>query len=288
MRVIIQTTLNASFDLALEESLHLSVEEGAAGNTWRIWQPAAPALIIGTGQEAALEVNLEFARSNNIPVLRRHSGGGAVVIGPGAINYSAFYRFSDLPGSETIRGAMSAALKPVVAALKTFGIDAEEAGLSDLAVTSPPSPLSCEERGSRSGAGEERGQSDDAVLPSPRRRGVGGEVKRKIAGNSQARKRHAVVVHGTLLADPNFALMENLLRFPSSVPDYRSGREHRTFLTSLREQHAPFDLDSFTNALLSELPSDKVVTSAASADEYARAERLAVEKYGSDAWNFRR
>jgi lipoate-protein ligase A len=262
MRVLIQTTSSPALDLALEESLHLSVEEGA-DNTWRLWQPAKPALILGTGQEAAREANLEFARANHIPVLRRHSGGGAVVIGPGAINYSAFYHFIDLPGSETIRGAMSAALKPLVAALKELGIDVREAGLSDLAV---------------------------AVLPlSSQERGLGGEVQfRKLSGNSQARKRRSVVVHGTLLADPDFALIEKLLRFPSSVPDYRAGREHRAFLTSLRELNAPYELDSFSKILLKHLSSDKLDLSSASVDEMSRAERLFLEKYGSDAWNFRR
>src|SRR6185295_8870984 len=104
-------------DLALEEAIHVCVEENLSPNTWRLWQPARPAVILGTGQESAREANLETARAENVPVLRRHSGGGAVVIGPGAINFSAFYRFADLPGSETIRGAMLAGLKPVVETL---------------------------------------------------------------------------------------------------------------------------------------------------------------------------
>jgi lipoate-protein ligase A len=56
----------------------------------------------------------------------------------------------------------------------------------------------------------------------------------------------------------------------------------------LREQQAPFDLDSFSKSLLEQLPSDKLVVSSASAEELSRAQRLVLEKYGSDAWNFRR
>jgi lipoate-protein ligase A len=95
-------------------------------------------------------------------------------------------------------------------------------------------------------------------------------------------------VHGTLLADPDFALIQRVLQFPSSVPDYRSGRDHRAFLTSLKELQAPHDLESFTKELIGELPSDILISAEPSQDEKMRAARLHAEKYGTAAWNFRR
>lgn len=252
MRLLLHTATHPAADLALEEAIHLALEDDESPNTWRLWQAREAAVILGTGQESAREANLELARGAKMPVLRRHSGGGAVVIGPGAINFSAFYRFADLPGSETIRGAMAAALKPVVAALARLGVTACEAGLSDLAVL-----------------------GTDGTL-------------RKIAGNSQARKKRGVTVHGTLLADPDFALIQRVLNFPSSVPDYRSGRDHRAFLTSLRELNARCDLESFVNELIAVLPADILIAAEPSSGEQARAARLLSEKYGTDAWNMRR
>lgn len=252
IRLLLHTAASPAEDLALEEAIHLALEDDLVPNTWRLWQARVPAVILGTGQESAREANLDETRAADIPVLRRHSGGGAVVIGPGALNFSAFYRFADLPGSETIRGAMSAALKPVVAALGHFGIQAREAGLSDLAVLGADGTL------------------------------------RKIAGNSQARKKRGVTVHGTLLANPDFALIQRVLRFPSSVPDYRSGREHRAFLTSLKELNAPCDLESFTKELIGELPSDILITTEPSPEEKTRAVRLHAEKYSTAGWNLRR
>jgi lipoate-protein ligase A len=252
MRLLLYTAKTPAEDLALEEAIHTALEDDVSPNTWRLWQASMPAVILGTGQEHARETNQDTLKSREVPVLRRHSGGGAVVIGPGAINFSAFYRFADLKGSETIRGAMSAALRPVIAALARLGIQAREAGLSDLAVLSPDGTL------------------------------------RKIAGNSQARKKRGVVVHGTLLADPDFAFIQSVLSFPSSVPDYRSGRDHRSFLTSLRELQARCDLESFTKELIAELPSDILITTEASAEEQTRAARLLGEKYGTSAWNLRR
>ena len=252
MRLLLYSAPTPADDLALEEAIQLSIEDDASPNTWRIFQAATRAVILGTGQESALEVDLELAAREQVPVLRRHSGGGAVVIGPGVINFSAFYRIADLPGAETIRGAMSAALANVIQALGNAGLQTREAGLSDLAVL-----------------------DGDGTL-------------RKIAGNSQARKKRSVVVHGTLLADPDWEAIARLLRFPSKVPDYRSGRDHRAFLTSLREQRLPHDLNFFTNQLLETLPSDIFVVSEATSDEQQRAARLRDEKYGTREWNLRR
>jgi lipoate-protein ligase A len=252
MRLLIHTAPTPAEDLALEEAIHTAVEEQRSPNTWRVWQAATPAVILGTGQEAAKEADLEACRAENVPVLRRHSGGGAVVIGPGAINFSATLLIAEFPGAETIRGAMSVALRPVVALLADWKLEACEAGLSDLAL-----------------------------------RAAGGTL-RKVAGNAQARKKISVVVHGTLLADPDWPRLGRLLRFPSSIPDYRAGRSHRDFLTSLRENAAPHDRDSFTEGLRRRLPSDILVEDQPGAEEKTRAGRLLEEKYASPEWNFRR
>jgi lipoate-protein ligase A len=216
-------------------------------------------VILGTGQESAKEANLPLARELNVPVLRRHSGGGAVVIGPGVLNFSAFYRIDAVPGLDTIRGAMTTLLRPVVAWMATHSLRAVEAGLSDLAIS-----------------------SEDGTL-------------RKIAGNSQARKRRSVVVHGTLLADPDFERISRLLHFPSSVPDYRAGRAHRAFLTSLKEQGLPHDLSSLVEGLstaaqlLSREPlSGILMVKEPRQEEAARAQSLLAEKYAKDEWNLRR
>jgi lipoate-protein ligase A len=159
---------------------------------------------------------------------------------------------ADLPGSETIRGAMRAALAPVVELLESWGLRVAEAGSSDLAV-----------------------HGADGTL-------------RKIAGNSQARKRRSLVVHGTLLADPDWARIERWLRFPSSTPDYRAGRAHRAFLTSLAECGAPSALPEFARAFAARLPGETLVALAPEDAEAERARALLAEKYGNDAWNFRR
>ena len=239
-------------DLALEEAVQLGLEDAASPPTWRVWEARQHAVVLGTGQEAAKEVDLDAARAAGIPVLRRHSGGGAVLIGPGVIAYSGFYRIAELPGAATISGAMRAALTPVRAALKTLGVDAREVGLSDLAVPSADGSL------------------------------------RKLAGNAQARKRVSVLVHGTLLADPDWDLLERLLRFPSRPPEYRAGRGHRPFLTSLRELGAPCGLSAFIAALAAVLGPGWPRAAEPLEAEALKARELLAAKYSRDEWNLRR
>jgi lipoate-protein ligase A len=59
---------------------------------------------------------------------------------------------------------------------------------------------------------------------------VGG---RKISGNSQRRRRHAILHHGTLLYGMDSELMERYLREPSERPQYRGNRTHRGFVKNV-------------------------------------------------------
>jgi lipoate---protein ligase len=252
MRFLFYTAPTPAEDLALEEAIHLAVETGVAPMTWRLWSARAPAVVLGTGQEAAREANVPQAQQRGVQILRRHSGGGAVVIGPGTINFSVFFPYEEMPGSETIRGATHTALQPVMDLLKNWALKPSEAGYSDLA-------LLCA----------------DGTL-------------RKIAGNSQARKKNSAVVHGTLLADPDWERIGAVLNFPTSVPDYRANREHRAFLTCLREQGAPHSIEAFRDSLLTALRSPLEWTDRPAALELERAAELVREKYAQETWTFRR
>ena len=82
--------------------------------------------------------------------------------------------------------------------------------------------------------------------------------ERKILGTSLYRRRRILFYQGSLLVDNDLALFDRYLRFPSRVPDYRKGRGHGEFCTTLaREGYAvPVDriMESLERVVRARLP----------------------------------
>lgn len=92
-------------------------------------------------------------------------------------------------------------------------------------------------------------------LPEVEVRGLGDVAvgDRKVLGSSLYANREVALYQGSLLVDPDLSLMERYLPHPSREPDYRSGRSHRTFVTSLRREGYQGGTDHLTVALEQEL-----------------------------------
>ena len=77
--------------MALDEVLTREVGAGRRAPTLRIWEWAAPAVVIGRFQSLRNEVDRDAAQRHGIQVVRRVSGGGAMFIEPGnTITYSIY------------------------------------------------------------------------------------------------------------------------------------------------------------------------------------------------------
>lgn len=98
---------------------------------------------------------------------------------------------------------------------KTFGNLAYFAAINDV--------LMCVLRTWRDLPYRQRGISDIAL------------AERKLVGSSIFRRRHYLLYQASLLVELNLELMHRFLKTPSRAPDYRCGREHRDFVTCLRD-----------------------------------------------------
>jgi lipoate-protein ligase A len=58
---------------------------------------------------------------------------------------------------------------------------------------------------------------------------------RKVAGTSLFRSRNYLLYQASILIDLDRELVSSVLRHPTKEPDYRKGRSHKDFLTSLNE-----------------------------------------------------
>lgn len=116
-----------SYNLALEEVLFHSLKEGGP-SYFLLWQNA-PSVIVGRHQNTAEEVNEVYVRDNNIPVVRRVSGGGAVYHDLGNLNFSFLTCYKP---TENI--PFSRFILPIVDALKSMGLEAELSGRNDIII----------------------------------------------------------------------------------------------------------------------------------------------------------
>ncbi|MEZ4573224.1 MAG: hypothetical protein R2849_23490, partial [Thermomicrobiales bacterium] len=80
-----------AMNLALDEVFTRKVGEGARRPFLRFWGWARPCVVIGRFQSVSNEIHLDRADELGIQIVRRISGGGAMLIEPeSAITYSAY------------------------------------------------------------------------------------------------------------------------------------------------------------------------------------------------------
>ena len=180
-------------NLALEEALLQECEDGTGPEVLRLWEPPAPCVVLGYANRVSTEVRPEVCAGLQIPILRRISGGGTVVLAPGVLCYAVILRLDRDPALGTIAGANAYVLDRVARAVSSLV-----------------------------GGTVQREGSTDLVF-----RG------RKFAGNAQRRQREALLFHGSLLVSLDLGLVHRLLPMPSRQPDYRADRPHAEFLANL-------------------------------------------------------
>lgn len=125
MRYLINRNTDPYYNMAFDEYAlqQLPLEEPL----FFLWQNC-PAVIIGLNQNAYAEVNLEYLKENNIALVRRVTGGGAVYHDYGNLNYTIVGRTKDLDRD------YPEYTRYMLRALQVLGVDAELSGRNDILV----------------------------------------------------------------------------------------------------------------------------------------------------------
>lgn len=122
-------------DLALDEALLEAAEQRQQPlEVLRIWEPERSAVILGRSSSADVEANFAECRRLGVDVLRRTSGGAAVVLGPGCLMYSVVLSYAQRPHLRSIDEAHHFVLETVLKAVRQQVPAAVRRGTSDLAV----------------------------------------------------------------------------------------------------------------------------------------------------------
>jgi lipoate---protein ligase len=125
-----RSTLAAN--LALDEALLLDVEAGGP-EVLRVWEWPAYAVVIGAGGRWAEEADADACRRDAVPILRRSSGGGAVLLGPGCLCYSLVLRYQRAPELDDLHASYRFILNALNDAWRPLAPALVPAGISDLA-----------------------------------------------------------------------------------------------------------------------------------------------------------
>jgi len=184
-------------NLALDEALLDAAETDAGGEVLRFWESPTPFVVVGYANKIASEVNVAACEAKGIPILRRCSGGGTVVQGPGCLNYAVILHITETGPTRNISTANHYVMERNRVALATLNSQ-----LSTLNISV-------------------RGHTDLAL----------GSLK--FSGNAQRRRKSFLLFHGSLLLNFHLPLISELLNMPSLQPDYREGRAHEQFITNL-------------------------------------------------------
>lgn len=123
MLLINNTSTNAYFNLAMEEYFLKNTTE----DVFMLWRNES-AIIVGKNQNTLSEINYEYVKENNIKVVRRQSGGGAVFHDLGNINFT-FISCNDNSFSDFKRFTI-----PIIESLENLNIHAEFSGRNDLLI----------------------------------------------------------------------------------------------------------------------------------------------------------
>ncbi|MGQ9632077.1 MAG: lipoate--protein ligase family protein [bacterium] len=113
---------------------------------------------------------------------------------------------------------------------------------------------------------------------------------RKVSGSAQHRNRDRLFHHATLMVDMELDDMSEILRMPSDMPEYRGGRGHADFVTTLAREGFRGGVDEVKRALTDSFSGrfGGGEMGDPTQEELDLAERLADEKYRLEEWNFRR
>ena len=177
-----------------EEQVTAGASTGFGGGILRFWESTRYFVALGYGKELSKEVNVEFCRRNTIPVLRRCTGGGTVLQGPGVLNYALILNVDSQAPLQNITSTNRYIMEMHREAFtRLLGAPVEVSGHTDLA--------------------------------------IGGL---KFSGNAQRRRKRHVLFHGCFLLHMDIDIMEQALPIPAVKPAYRLERTHREFLLNLK------------------------------------------------------
>lgn len=242
--IVHDKAVSPRMNLALDEVLTARVGEGRRRPTLRIWEWNESAVVIGSFQSYRNEVDPEGAARHGFDVVRRISGGGAMLMAAGQIITYSLYVPASLVAGMTFADSYAFLDDWVLQALRSLGIDAVYQPLNDIA--------------------------------SPTGK-IGGAAQKRLANGG-------VLHHATLSYDIDGQVMTEVLRIGREKLSDKGTTSAAKRVDPLRSQtglERAEIIERFKDTFRSLTDAE---TGSITADEYADAEALVESKFATEAW----
>ncbi|OIU88851.1 biotin/lipoate A/B protein ligase family protein [Microbacterium sp. AR7-10] len=242
--IVHEKAVSPRMNLALDEVLTSRVGEGRRRPTLRIWEWDESAVVIGSFQSYRNEVDPEGAARHGFDVVRRISGGGAMMMAAGQIITYSLYVPASLVQGMTFADSYAFLDDWVLQALRSVGIDATYQPLNDIA--------------------------------SPTGK-IGGAAQKRLANGG-------VLHHATISYDIDGQVMTEVLRIGREKLSDKGTTSAAKRVDPLRTQTGMERAEIIERFKATFRTLTGAEDGAISADEYAAAEALVESKFATDAW----
>jgi len=249
---------SASYNMALDEAIASSVRNHKAPPTLRVYGWNRPSLSLGCFQNAS-DLDLDYCRQNTVPVVRRLTGGRAILHSD-ELTYSFTVRTDKEPFSEALMESYLSISRAFSLAFRIIGVHVDSKMKRERGRVLTRNPLCFES----SSYGE--------ILLN----------NRKIVGSAQKRWKDGLLQQGSI---PYTSDKEKIVRIFG-----RSASQAENAMNGLRDILPDFDDEDFRKALreaFEETFGISLPTSHPTQEESLLAEKLEKEKYLQDSWNLR-
>jgi len=274
-RMIFSGASDGFFNMALDEALLISCQQGASTPVLRLYQWNPPAVSLGYFQSTKRAVDLRKCRERGVDVVRRITGGRAV-LHQDEITYSVCASTSDSPElGENVQDTYRKLSRALLEFLRVLGIQGEWVRPSaETRLTSVSA-----------------GFSVPCFLSSSRYELTADG--RKLMGSAQ---RRFSLRSGQRMKESSIPLGKGQCQLAELLPDegstdqlQRELSEKSTHLDALLGRKvSPEEMTRAFRKGFEKTWGCRMETSTVRENELQMARRLARDKYGSDQWNLRR
>lgn len=262
-----------SFNMALDEMLLEWHSAGKCPPTIRFygWNPAT--LSIGYFQKVEQEINMSSVKSHQLGFVRRPTGGRGV-LHEHELTYSVIVSESHPKMPKTVTEAYRVISEGILQGFQLLGLEA--------CFAVPKSEIERDSlKNPRSAVCFDAPSWYELVVEG-----------RKVAGSAQTRQKGVILQHGSILLDLDEEKLFSLFQYPSDRVKERMQRAFKNKAVAINEISArQISLleakeafrKGFSDGLNIELEPYEL-----SSEELAEVNKLAVERYENNEWNFKR